>query len=185
MRNDFYVGMYEDRYLSHGLKGWVKKGHKYKARFWKNNRWYYIYDEMKNAILSSGYSNEVKRANENIKRYEPFVKLDSKYQKRIDEARATKLESEKKAELYGRKSAESAMKWRQIVKDPNKISKIQKKQDARKRWLSDNVTMKDLKTLPYMYRKIKKVASDHFSNQLVSEYRLKRRRKKLNKKKGR
>ena len=30
MRNDFYVGMYEDQYLAHSFKGtFWKKGHKY------------------------------------------------------------------------------------------------------------------------------------------------------------
>ncbi len=48
MRNDFYVGIFEDNYLAHGSKkGWVKRRHKYRSRYWKNGRWHYVYDDPK------------------------------------------------------------------------------------------------------------------------------------------
>lgn len=52
MRNDFYVGIYEDQYLAHSIKGWTKKGHKYISRFFKNGRWQYVYEHSRNSDLS-------------------------------------------------------------------------------------------------------------------------------------
>lgn len=52
-RNDFYVGIYEDSYLSHsGIKGWVKKGHKYISRLFKGGKWRYIYDAARYSTAS-------------------------------------------------------------------------------------------------------------------------------------
>ena len=52
MKNDFYVGIFEDNYLAHGAKGRENANHKYIARYWKNGRWYYIYDQKTyNAIM--------------------------------------------------------------------------------------------------------------------------------------
>lgn len=74
MRNDFYVGIYEDTYLAHGAKGSVKKDHKYKARFWKNNKWHYIYQDLSNA-MKSRYHQGAYKIN---KRFADFVEKTTK-----------------------------------------------------------------------------------------------------------
>lgn len=140
MRNDFYVGMYEDRYLSHGLKGWVKKGHKYIARKWKNGRWYYIYQEMKNAALSKAYQETANitgnYANQVYDLIEKNVPVDSPYRKglplikrRLENNNAYRDAYLRKAEYYGRKSGEAHMKAAQKT---NGITKNHKKRRLRR-----------------------------------------------------
>ena len=44
MRNDFYVGMYEDQYLSHTM---TPRAHKYIEKVFVNGKWRYIYKKGK------------------------------------------------------------------------------------------------------------------------------------------
>ena len=50
MRNDFYIGIFEDRYLAHSAKGttWSKKNHKYVKKV--GDRYYYT-DKKDDQIL--------------------------------------------------------------------------------------------------------------------------------------
>lgn len=42
MRNDFYVGIYEDTYLAHGTE---RSNHKYAYKKFINGKWRYYYDK--------------------------------------------------------------------------------------------------------------------------------------------
>ncbi len=65
MRNDFYVGMYEDQYLAHSFKGtFWKKGHKYLKRI--GNVYYYA---KKANEFDYERSEDQKAADANIKWY--------------------------------------------------------------------------------------------------------------------
>lgn len=74
MRNDFYEGIYDDAYLAHGIRGWVKSGHKYIDRFFKNGRWHYIYQRIKGAMSSRPTTSSIK-----YNSYSP-AKVTRKYQ---------------------------------------------------------------------------------------------------------
>ena len=155
MRNDFYVGMYEDRYLAHGIKGWIKKGHKYLSRFFKNGRWKYIYEHSRNADLSK-YAAENAREAEYQAKYnlhkakKVSVPVGSKtspikggqvtvttYVPKVSDADAKKYKqtmagaykSASEAAYRGRKAAEANLAWRKTYKLKRLRDKMQKAMD--------------------------------------------------------
>ena len=135
MRNDFYVGIYEDRYLAHGIKGWIKKGHKYLSRLWKNNRWFYIYEQARNARASAAAKNETQ--NRATQYYvDAFTGNTAGAYKNY----AGALKAAHEAEYRGRKAAEANLAWRKkyITKSGRK-----KMQYAMNNWLSKNVGTPD------------------------------------------
>lgn len=86
MRNDYYEGVYDDTYLAHGIRGWVKSGHKYIDRFFKNGRWQYIYQRVRGALASRPTTSSIR-----YNSYSP-VKVTRKYQSKRSASGQTYLE---------------------------------------------------------------------------------------------
>ena len=54
MRNDFYQGMFEDRYLAHTDMGaGARRFHKYLYREWRNGKWRYYYSKLNQDVLAA------------------------------------------------------------------------------------------------------------------------------------
>lgn len=128
MRNDFYVGMYEDQYLAHGIKGWIKKGHKYISRFFKNGRWQYIYANTKNAMISR-QSQENGNAYASLHNWEVANGFGNVTGMRTNN-RANAIRSYKDAERYGRYAGYANAKWRGSTLGKLKKKSIQRAVDS-------------------------------------------------------
>lgn len=54
MRNDFYQGMFEDRYLAHtDLGAGGRRFHKYLYREWRNGKWRYYYGKLNRGVTTA------------------------------------------------------------------------------------------------------------------------------------
>lgn len=110
MRNDFCSD-----YLEHSAKGstWKKKGAKYISRVWKNGKWVYEYK-----ITGKGYLKDAQEAKERSKDHSEFAKEVKKESEKLYGSNKSNYSgakimdrvynnNTKKAESYGRKSAEA------------------------------------------------------------------------------